>query len=81
MMLNLLFCRTAPLDCEEITRFGEARLLRLSTGRYELRGGSWRDRAAVKEWASLFCHEATWSHETGIGHNDDHWLANDFKLI
>jgi hypothetical protein len=60
MMLNLLFCQVLPFDGEEITRFGEACLLRLASGRYELRGGSWRERQAVKEWASLFCQEATW---------------------
>lgn len=63
MMLNLLFARISPLDGEEIARFGEARLLRLATGRYELRGGSWRDREAAREWASLFCQEATWDAE------------------
>ncbi len=60
MMLNLLFCHVLPFDGEEITRFGEACLLRLANGRYDLRGGSWRERQAVKEWASLFCQEATW---------------------
>jgi hypothetical protein len=65
MMLNLLFLRIAPLDGEVLARFGEACLLRLTSGRYELRGGSWRDREAAKEWASLFCQEASWSSETG----------------
>lgn len=65
MMLNLLFCQVLPFDGEEITRFGEACLLRLANGRYELRGGSWRERQAVKEWASLFCQEATWSETSG----------------
>ncbi len=60
MMLNLLFCHVLPSDGEEITRFGDACLLRFANGRYELRGGSWRERQAVKEWASLFCQEATW---------------------
>lgn len=69
MMLNLLFARTAPFDGEEIARFGEARLLRYASGRYELCGGSWRDREAAREWASLFCHEATWDAETASGAN------------
>ena len=66
MMLNLLFRRRPDAGVEEIVKMGEACLVRLADGRHELRGGSWRDRQAVKEWASLFCHEATWGAQPAI---------------
>lgn len=37
--------------------FGQARLVKYLDGKYELRGGSKRDRLAAKEWISIFCHE------------------------
>ncbi len=60
MMLNLLFRRSPDFGAEVIVRIGEARLLHLASGLYELRGGTWHDRQAVKEWASLFHQEAVW---------------------
>ncbi len=41
---------------EFIAGFGEARLIRFLDGRYELRGGSRKDRVAAHEWISVFCH-------------------------
>lgn len=42
-----------------IAQFGTARLVKTEDGRFELRGGSKENRLAAIEWASLFCHEAT----------------------
>jgi hypothetical protein len=39
-------------------RLGEARLIKCLDGKTELRGGSDQDRAEVREWISLFWHEA-----------------------
>jgi hypothetical protein len=41
-----------------ITTFGRAKLIRLSNGATELRGGLAQDQTAAKEWISLFMHEA-----------------------
>ena len=41
-----------------IATFGRARLVSLSDGTVELRGGEPDDRTAAKEWISLFMHEA-----------------------
>jgi hypothetical protein len=38
--------------------FGDARLIRFLDGKLELRGGSKDDRAAAREWMSMFWHEA-----------------------
>ena len=46
---------------ETVAAFGEARLIRLPEGRWELRGGTPSDRAEAKEWISMFCHEAVLS--------------------
>jgi len=43
---------------EVIASWGEAKLVRRTDGRLELKGGSHDDRAAAREWMSLFCHEA-----------------------
>jgi hypothetical protein len=48
----------APPQEELVASFGQARLVRLADGKTELRGGSPEDRAAAKEWISLFWHEA-----------------------
>jgi len=44
---------------ETLAHFGDARLVKKPTGKIELIGGTTDDRAAAKEWASLFLHEAT----------------------
>ena len=44
-----------------VASFGAARLIRHRDGQWELRGGSPGDRAAAREWCSLFQHEATFS--------------------
>ncbi len=45
-------------DGELIALHGDARLVRHLNGRYELRGGTPDDRAHIREWCSLFLHEA-----------------------
>jgi hypothetical protein len=44
-------------DSAIIASFGNARLIKTSTGSCELVGGSQEDRALVGEWISLFMHE------------------------
>ena len=41
-----------------ITTFGQARLVFISDGSVELRGGHAADQTTAKEWISLFMHEA-----------------------
>lgn len=43
---------------EVVAWFGDAKLIRFLDGKTELRGGSNDDRAAAREWISLFWHEA-----------------------
>jgi hypothetical protein len=43
---------------ELIASFGQAKLIKQSDGRFELRGGSAEDHTAAHEWISLFMHEA-----------------------
>ena len=57
MKLNLLV-RLKQDDGETLANFGAARLVKRLTGRIELLGGSPDDRAAAREWCSLFLHEA-----------------------
>lgn len=45
-------------DGELIAGFGDARLVKKLSGKFELLGGSDADRTAAKEWCSLFLHEA-----------------------
>ncbi|TAK99319.1 MAG: hypothetical protein EPO07_10945 [Verrucomicrobia bacterium] len=40
-----------------VCRFGDAKIVRLPNGQHQLRGGSDTDKAAAREWASLFAHE------------------------
>jgi hypothetical protein len=44
-----------------IARFGAARLIRHFDGPYELLGGTVEDRAAAREWCSLFAPEVVFS--------------------
>jgi hypothetical protein len=57
MKLRSRFLRSDRV-VEEVARFGGARMLRLSSGRVVVRGGTVQDRREAREWASLFCHEA-----------------------
>jgi hypothetical protein len=50
---------------ELIASWGEARLIRYLHGKTELRGGSDQDRAAAREWMSLFWHEAVVGEDSG----------------
>ena len=45
-------------ELETLVTFGSSRVVRLRSGRLEIRGGDRLDRAAAKEWTSIFCHEA-----------------------
>ena len=49
------------LQTKTVARFGTARLIKKSSGRFHLIGGTTEDRLAAKEWASLFLHEAVLS--------------------
>lgn len=57
MKLNLL-AWLKPDEGETLATFGSARLVKRRNGKIELRGGSVPDRAAAREWISLFLHEA-----------------------
>ena len=48
-------------DGELIALHGDARLVRHVNGRYELRGVTPEDRAHIREWCSLFLHEAVFT--------------------
>ena len=43
---------------ELLTYFGTARLVKKLDGKLELIGGTDEDRTAVREWISMFLHEA-----------------------
>jgi hypothetical protein len=45
-------------EAETLATFGDAKLIKKSTGKIELVGGSPEDRIAAREWVSLFLHEA-----------------------
>jgi hypothetical protein len=47
-------CSRGTEQGEVIAAFGQARLVKLLNGTYELRGGSRQDRLAAKEWLALF---------------------------
>ena len=42
---------------ETLATFGGARLIKEADGKIRLLGGSRDDRAAAREWSSLFMHE------------------------
>jgi hypothetical protein len=42
---------------EVIAGWGDARLIRRPDGRHQLVGGTAEDRAAAREWISLFAHD------------------------
>jgi hypothetical protein len=45
-------------EAELVAGFGQARLVKMLDGKYELRGGSHDDRLAAQEWISMFFHES-----------------------
>lgn len=57
MKLNLM-AWMKPEAGETLATFGTARLVKYLDGKIKLRGGSPDDRAAAREWCSLFLHEA-----------------------
>lgn len=44
-----------------VAAFGTARLVKKSDGNHELIGGTADDRAAAREWCSLFAHEVVFT--------------------
>jgi hypothetical protein len=58
MKLRHLFPELEQRDGEIVAAFGNARLVKRLDYRFELLGGSERDRAEAREWISLFLHEA-----------------------
>lgn len=51
---------------EAVASFGQATLHRRADGRYELAGGTPADRADALEWASLFQHDAVFTHRPEV---------------
>jgi hypothetical protein len=49
---------------ETLATFGDARLVKQLNGRLQVVGGSPSDHTAVKEWVSLFMHDALISFPT-----------------
>jgi hypothetical protein len=57
MKLNWLWKLTG-IDTTPIVRFGGAQLVQTLEGRLELAGGTAEDRQRIREWISMFWHEA-----------------------
>lgn len=57
MKLNWLW-KLLGIDTTLVVRFGGAQLIRTLEGRLELAGGTVEDRQRVREWISMFWHEA-----------------------
>jgi len=51
-----------------VARFGRARLMRESDGRFALEGGSRHDRLAAIEWTSMFLPEAVVAQRRSTAH-------------
>ena len=60
MKLNLLAWLRQD-DAVLLAGFGDARLVKKPSGKFELRGGSPADRAEAREWCSLFMHDAVFA--------------------
>lgn len=60
MKLNLL-ARLKQDEGELIAGFGEARLMKKLNGKFVLLGGSRDDRAAAREWCSMFLRDAVFA--------------------
>lgn len=58
MNVNLMRWIRTDGELETVATFGSSRIVRLRSGRLEIRGGTPQDRSAAKEWSSIFCHEA-----------------------
>lgn len=57
-MMKLLGMRRIEAAGEVVASFGDARLVRLQDGSYDLIGGTENDHIAAQEWVGLFLHEA-----------------------
>lgn len=55
--------RRLRIGSKTVASFGEADLIRYSSGHWELRGGTPTDHAAAREWCNHFQHEATFSSQ------------------
>jgi hypothetical protein len=58
-----------------INRFGNALLVQLTNGKYELVEGSDDDYTAAKEWVSLFAHEIVFSRSV------KRWQRSDNSFV
>ena len=56
--MNMKFFPRCDDKGEAVVVFGRAILVRHPDGKMELRGGSKDDRSDVKQWISMFMHEA-----------------------
>jgi len=56
-MKQILRFWIGPVSESLVLVVGQARLVRNRAGGYELRGGTPRDRSAIREWISLFQHD------------------------
>lgn len=52
---------------ELVANFGDAKLVRLPDGSYDLIGGTENDVIAAQEWVGLFLHEAMIGTRSGAG--------------
>lgn len=56
-MKNIFFVNPRVQQAEVVATFGEAKLVKLGNGRFELHGGRPEDQFEAQEWVSLFGHE------------------------
>ncbi|HTI71901.1 MAG TPA: hypothetical protein VMF06_18135 [Candidatus Limnocylindria bacterium] len=66
-MLKLLGMRRTETMGEVVAHFGDARLIRLPDGSYDLVGGTENDLIAAQEWVGFFLHEAVIGVRGGTG--------------
>jgi hypothetical protein len=62
-MKQMLRLWIGPAGVSPVVVVGQARLVRNPAGGYELRGGTPRDRSAIREWISLFQHDIACANE------------------
>ena len=66
-MMKLLGLRRMESMGELVANFGDAKLVRLPDGSYDLIGGTENDVIAAQEWVGLFLHEAMIGTRSGAG--------------
>ena len=57
MNLKNYFLGFCNRKAETVAAFGQAKLIKTSDGKLELRGGTKDDIIAAREWISLFMHD------------------------